>query len=233
MPENLTDVDEWTDPIVVPSPGDDRNAASVEAAFQGLANRTLNTKNVIGDLYDGAHTWSELQRFDAGMEVYGNISYVVPPIPRIMIPLRDWQPALFNDSMYFYAAGNELSFRGDGSNNITIRGRIRAPHGSSLTEVRVACAPNASDLEVKIYRVTPDKTSAAATAPTELALTAPATIAGGGSAAILEAVLAVNEEINNTTSEYYVEVNGGTSNLASAKIRWADARVAVTHLRVY
>ena len=40
MPANVTDSSTFTSPIVVPTDGDTRNAASVLTAFQGLANRT-------------------------------------------------------------------------------------------------------------------------------------------------------------------------------------------------
>jgi hypothetical protein len=47
MPTSLTDVDAFTDPIVVPAPGDDRSSASVRTALEGLANRTRNNRNRI------------------------------------------------------------------------------------------------------------------------------------------------------------------------------------------
>lgn len=40
MPENLTDTETFTSPIVVPTDGDAGLAASVKTALQGLANRT-------------------------------------------------------------------------------------------------------------------------------------------------------------------------------------------------
>lgn len=39
MPTNLTDVSAFTSPVVAPADGDTRNAASVNAAFQSLADR--------------------------------------------------------------------------------------------------------------------------------------------------------------------------------------------------
>lgn len=39
MPQNITDVDAFTAPIVAPADGDTRDAASVLTGFQGLANR--------------------------------------------------------------------------------------------------------------------------------------------------------------------------------------------------
>jgi len=55
MPANLADVSTFTSPIVVPVDGDNRNAASVTPALQGLANRTAYLNNAVpnGSL-DGA-----------------------------------------------------------------------------------------------------------------------------------------------------------------------------------
>lgn len=44
MPENITDVETFTSPIVVPTDGDAGLAASVKTAFQGLSNRTALLK---------------------------------------------------------------------------------------------------------------------------------------------------------------------------------------------
>lgn len=45
MPHNLVDVDTWTAAVAVPDDGDACNAASVEAGFQDLADRTAYTRN--------------------------------------------------------------------------------------------------------------------------------------------------------------------------------------------
>jgi hypothetical protein len=50
MPANLTDVDTFTSPIVVPVGGDARTVSSIEPAFQALANRTLRLKNRVDTL---------------------------------------------------------------------------------------------------------------------------------------------------------------------------------------
>lgn len=47
MPANLTDVDAFTSPVVVPVDGDVRNAASVVQGFQPLADRTRNLQNKV------------------------------------------------------------------------------------------------------------------------------------------------------------------------------------------
>lgn len=47
MPANLTDVDAFTSPVVVPVDGDVRNAASVVQGFQPLADRTRNLHNKV------------------------------------------------------------------------------------------------------------------------------------------------------------------------------------------
>ena len=50
MPVNITEVDAFTTPIIVPEAGDDRTASSVTAAFQALGNRTLHLKNRVDGL---------------------------------------------------------------------------------------------------------------------------------------------------------------------------------------
>jgi len=55
MPSNITDVDAFTDPIVAPADGDSANAATFQAAPQGLANRTRNLKNRV-DVIEAALT---------------------------------------------------------------------------------------------------------------------------------------------------------------------------------
>ncbi len=46
MTTNITDVDTFTDPVVVPTDGDTRDAASVEAPFQMLSNRTRRLMSI-------------------------------------------------------------------------------------------------------------------------------------------------------------------------------------------
>ncbi len=63
MPKQLTDVSTFTAEITVPVNSDPRNAESVEAGFQGLANRTKHLRDnaVNGDAsnsYAGNLTWS-------------------------------------------------------------------------------------------------------------------------------------------------------------------------------
>lgn len=47
MPQNITDVSEFTSPIVAPADGDDRDASSVLGAFQALANRARLLYNIL------------------------------------------------------------------------------------------------------------------------------------------------------------------------------------------
>lgn len=48
MPVNITDVDEFTSPVVAPVGSDPANAASVATPLQQLANRTRNIVNRVG-----------------------------------------------------------------------------------------------------------------------------------------------------------------------------------------
>lgn len=58
MPQDITDVDEFTDPVQAPADGDALNAASiVPTAIQRLANRTRNLANRTGG-GDGTSEWA-------------------------------------------------------------------------------------------------------------------------------------------------------------------------------
>jgi len=50
MPQDLTDVDEFTSPVSVPIDGDFANEASVSTPFQALANRALYLLNRLGQI---------------------------------------------------------------------------------------------------------------------------------------------------------------------------------------
>lgn len=58
MSANLTDVDAFTSPVVVPSDGDPENAASVLAGFQPLANRTRYLYNRLTPMLSENGGWS-------------------------------------------------------------------------------------------------------------------------------------------------------------------------------
>lgn len=51
MPQNITDVNTYTAPIVVPADGDVEAAAGILASFQGLANRTEFLRNRVRAAY--------------------------------------------------------------------------------------------------------------------------------------------------------------------------------------
>ncbi len=59
MPENLIDVDAFTDPIVVPADSDPADRTYLVTAAQGLANRTRNLKNRIEDVEDRISPFDE------------------------------------------------------------------------------------------------------------------------------------------------------------------------------
>ena len=65
MATNLVEVDEFTESVLVPEPGDDRKASSVEIPFQALANRAkyLMARSGI-ELPGGArHSWADAHSF--------------------------------------------------------------------------------------------------------------------------------------------------------------------------
>jgi hypothetical protein len=67
MPSTITEVSAFTAPVTVPADGDVRNAASVDGAFQALANRTLYLRNALmtGAVF-GTGAWSDGATLNVG-----------------------------------------------------------------------------------------------------------------------------------------------------------------------
>lgn len=63
MAAPLTDVDTFTDPVIVPEAGDDRTSVSVNVAFQALANRTRHHKALFDGYGAAPHVWGALNTF--------------------------------------------------------------------------------------------------------------------------------------------------------------------------
>lgn len=96
MPIDITDVSEFTDPIVRPAGSDVRNAASVQASFQGLANRTRFMIPAVG-----------------GDDGTGEFAYIDGPRERkFTIPLYDfkdygdWSAPTNPETGYFLTPAN-------------------------------------------------------------------------------------------------------------------------------
>ncbi|HYG68367.1 MAG TPA: hypothetical protein VD838_11925 [Anaeromyxobacteraceae bacterium] len=68
MSHLLTEADAFTADVPVPDDGDDRNAASVEPAFQSLANRTRHLLTRLNGLAGAAFEWTNLHRFAGGFQ---------------------------------------------------------------------------------------------------------------------------------------------------------------------
>lgn len=73
MAHPLTDADVFPPDVSVPDDGDDRNAASVEPAFQALANRTRYLLERLADLKDQAIDWTAHHRFRGGFQSLLNL----------------------------------------------------------------------------------------------------------------------------------------------------------------
>jgi len=73
MPENITDLLVFTDPIAVPVDADTRNAASAKTPWQALSDRTRNLANRTGGL------------LGAGEAAYLNAAGVATPRARVII----------------------------------------------------------------------------------------------------------------------------------------------------
>lgn len=59
MPSNITDVDEFTDPVTAPADGDNADEASFQDPIQDLSNRTRYLKNRTDELFGGTPTLTD------------------------------------------------------------------------------------------------------------------------------------------------------------------------------
>lgn len=172
MPTNLVEVDEFTEFVPVPEPGDDRKAASVETGFQALANRTRNLLGRLTGLLSGNHTWTGDHGFRDGTKFFGvwnalrlcgaaelhyaNEEGAIEARPRLEVL-----------SLFGGIGGGEIVVGFAGIISARIRGAgayarvypLRLPHGATLQSLRApflntAAAP--SDFLMRLYRSTSD-----------------------------------------------------------------------------
>lgn len=87
MPQNITDVDEFTDPIVMPADADPANLTYITTLTQGLANRTRNLRNVYG-AYGGLCI----------ADGVGGSTFVAPPQYPTFTNATWWNAALPSDA---------------------------------------------------------------------------------------------------------------------------------------
>jgi hypothetical protein len=73
MPIDIVEVDEFTEAITVPEAGDDRTAASIVPAFQGVTNRTRNLQNRVNGLPGEDWTFTGSVAFNWETNINGTI----------------------------------------------------------------------------------------------------------------------------------------------------------------
>lgn len=176
MPKDLTDVDEFTDPISVPVDSDPRNAASVETPFQGLANRTRNLKGIIDP--------------DS------------PVLRTIMIPLSSAQNIYNGTSLRISHTSSGGEIISEVNTNVDqIRFPLYLPSGAEVDRVRMGAERSTTNaVEVHLVRITPDKATPAAGSRVEVA-TGSSTTSG---AVIVDTGSGIGEVIDNEDHEYFI-----------------------------
>lgn len=122
----ITDVDTFTNPVVVPEDGDDRNAVSVDTPFQALANRTYNSKLRLDGIDGATHAWTAQHTFTLPP------NYATPPTRTSYLNMLEASDA---------TGSNTLSWTTDSAVVVPVAGAIdiripfRMPVGSSFTQV--------------------------------------------------------------------------------------------------
>jgi hypothetical protein len=156
MPTNLTDVEEFSDPISVPVDADPGDAASVEAPFQQLANRT----RYLLDVLRGAENLYDL--------VAENRSIYISPAA--FVPLATSAGA----THWYDTAGSEPSLTSrvnTGLARCDVRGLL--PDGATVISMSGLYDPGASRtgtdrMRVRLYERVVNFSVAAVSARTEL-----------------------------------------------------------------
>ena len=141
MSKNLVDVSTYDAAITVPADADARNAASVETAFQSLANRSLNLADRCGGAGAGASEWLYEDGPRVRTEQYP---------AAIMTPQQSVGTGVVDSGWNFATAGAAPPAQGREylSKNIgqilsfEIGARVQA-HGCTLTRVRAVVRPGA------------------------------------------------------------------------------------------
>lgn len=147
MPLNLIEEDEFTAIITVPEDGDDRNAASIVPAFQGLTNRTRNARTRLDALTDELaalltddQTWQGVHTFEQPIKVGPGARVEATTYRRHkkLYPLtaldRQGGAAVVAEDLYCYTGA------------VTAKAWLNdiVPHGASIVGVRAQIRSTAS-----------------------------------------------------------------------------------------
>jgi hypothetical protein len=237
VPTNLAESDSFDANVTVPEGGDDRNSASVNVAFQALANRTKYLK---------ARRVEDVARLDTILDPDGKIiaenglelsewpTYDLNPLPRIIIPLRLVEAGIFNTVQKVYRQGSKINAHSDGSNSLTLRAPILLPQGSAISWVGVGAKANASPITVNCCKIAPDKSGSVTSEPSVVTLTStPGVINPGAGGRIVDVMLDTYETVNNVTTEYWVDIDVGSDDASDAEIYYVDVRAIVYFLSPY
>lgn len=217
MSHALTEVNAFTADVLVPDPGDDRKAASVEVPFQALANRTKNLKATLDGYPSVNRVWPAVQDFDSGIRIGDNggpneVGYTNPRTRIVNVPIVPIvAPAGWT------CAPSVGSWVTAGSTRLTVfLSRDLLPGGATLQKVRAA-ASISDVVSMEVVRLAVRKSPPDANAPLGSPVTDSYTPTGT-EVHILEASMAW--VVDNAAELYRVTIiPSGTSNVA---LQWID-----------
>lgn len=173
MPENITDVDTFTDPVQVPLDGEFATNASLKLFVQALSNRTRNAKNRldtiftrVGDMVLGIGSdfsslkttlqntnfgWSGLHNFPQG-----NVTFTGGAQARLVpVALSDYYVSQASVNKVQFTATNGLETVDNGVAAVRIPLNLR--HGLTIKSLTVHASrfSATSALEIHIERLAP------------------------------------------------------------------------------
>lgn len=166
MPQNITDVDEFTEVVQCPQDGDFATGASIKLMGQGLSNRTRRLKNMvdtmIATIISTVHEWTAQQTFKshilltAPAQIFldnaSGIHYDQGPLRKVFLPLKPfrdggWTPASGSTTgpawiLLQDAGGSPIDF---------LVGRDLLPSNAKLTRV-IACVRSGQNTKLTVTR---------------------------------------------------------------------------------
>jgi hypothetical protein len=234
MPQNITDVDTWSDPLTAPAGADERNSASVLAALQKIANRTkyLYNRFVAGPV---SSTDNAIARFhlatgkvvqDSGLTITDahELAYVAPPSRVIRIggeefaeQLRGTDGAGYPDEDQFVFDENGAA--SNGGNALAKLPQLRTGMVVTSLDFRLnpgAARVGAAQMSGALVEVSSDNTQTVYGLITD----------NGSSGVQTRSSAAFTCTIDRSTKRYHLVVVGGdTADVANDGLFWVDVHV--------
>lgn len=214
MPKNLTDVDEFTDPVSVPVDSDPRNANSVEVPYQALANRTRNLDNRLSPI--------EVNVTD-GEWVYEN-----PKSRTVLVPLANYIVNSADDAdvdPVTGVAGTTIPIHLRIESNLHVAFPLDLPDGAVITRCRAGVTHDVSHgtaSKLELMRQLIDRTGTLE--DSDLLTVVDEVSAGTGSGPHILDITGLSETVDNTFHYLYLRFQSGDNAAGTDpdRILWLD-----------